>query len=158
VTAVRAASSADDVDACVDVVLGLPAFFTPDVAATVRDDLRHHGGYVVADGTDVLGFAVVDRRFTGSAEILWIAVRAVHRGRGLGTRLLDHVLAALAAEGVRLVLAKTLDRSAGHEPYASTLAFWERSGFVQVATILPPPGWQPGNPAALYVAAPVPTR
>jgi len=31
--------------------------------------------------------------------------------------------------------------------------FWERAGFVQMDTIDPLPGWQPGNPAAIYVAA-----
>jgi hypothetical protein len=34
------------------------------------------------------------------------------------------------------------------QPYEATRAFWERRGFVQVATIDPLPGWQPGNPAA----------
>jgi hypothetical protein len=36
--------------------------------------------------------------------------------------------------------------------------FWERRGFVQIDRIDPMPGWQPGNPCALYVAALSPTR
>jgi hypothetical protein len=32
-------------------------------------------------------------------------------------------------------------------------AFWGRRGFVQVDTIDPLPGWQPGNPSAIYIAA-----
>lgn len=48
---------------------------------------------------------------------------------------------------------KTLDRSAGYEPYESTRAFWERRGYVQVDRIDPMPGWQQGNPCARYVAA-----
>jgi len=39
-----------------------------------------------------------------------------------------------------------------------TRVFYERSGFVYVDTIDPLPGWQPGNPAAIYVAAIRPTR
>ncbi|HEX5290374.1 MAG TPA: hypothetical protein VFX25_16040 [Streptosporangiaceae bacterium] len=39
-----------------------------------------------------------------------------------------------------------------------TRAFWERNGFVHVDTIDPLPGWEPGNPAAIYVAAIRPTR
>jgi hypothetical protein len=56
------------------------------------------------------------------------------------------------------VLTKTLDRSSGYGPYEATRAFWERNGFIQVNTIDPLPGWQPGNPAAIYVAAIRPTR
>ena len=68
------------------------------------------------------------------------------------------MLAHLAGNGVRIVEVKTLDRSAGYAPYEATLAFWERRGFIQVDMIDPLPGWQPGNPAAIYVAALAPTR
>ena len=54
--------------------------------------------------------------------------------------------------------AKTLDSSSGYRPYEATRAFWERNGFVHVDTIDPLPGWEPGNPAAIYVAALCPTR
>jgi hypothetical protein len=54
-------------------------------------------------------------------------------GRGAGT--MNHMLAVQA-----------------------TWAFWERNGFIQIDTINPLPGWQPGNPAAIYVAAFRPTR
>jgi hypothetical protein len=68
------------------------------------------------------------------------------------------VLDELDARGVRLVEVKTLDRSSGYKPYEATVAFWERCGFVQVDTIDPLPGWQPGNPSAIYIAALAPTR
>ena len=54
--------------------------------------------------------------------------------------------------------AKTLDRSCGYRPYESTRAFWERNGFIHIDTIDPLPGWRPGNPAAIYIAALRPTR
>lgn len=88
-----------------------------------------------------------------AAEILWIAVDPSRRGRGLGTVLLDRVLDDLAADGASVIVAKTLDRSAGYPPYEATRAFWEHRGFVHVDTIDPLPGWQPGNPAAIYIAA-----
>jgi len=44
---------------------------------------------------------------------------------------------------VRVVLVKTLDASAGHQPYEATRTLWERRRFVQVDTIDPLPGWQP---------------
>jgi hypothetical protein len=68
------------------------------------------------------------------------------------------VLEVLRDDGVQLVEVKTLDSSAGHALYDATRAFWERRGFVQIDTIDPLPGWRPGNPAAVYVAALRPTR
>lgn len=46
---------------------------------------------------------------------------------------------------------KTLDGSSGYEPDIGTRAFWEHMGFVQIDCIDPLPGWQPGNPSAIYV-------
>jgi len=89
---------------------------------------------------------------------LWIAVAPARRGQGLGTALLDRVLADLAAAGVSVVEAKTLDASADYPPYEATRAFWGNKGFVHIDTIDPLPGWAPGNPAAIYVAALRPTR
>ena len=84
---------------------------------------------------------------------LRIAVDAASRGRGHGTLLLSHVLDSLASAGISVVAAKTLDAPSAYRPYEATRAFWERNGFVQIDTIDPLPGWQPGNPAAIYVAA-----
>src|SRR5918995_3162071 len=81
------------------------------------------------------------------------AVLPSHQGGGIGTALVDRALDGLAGDGVLLVEAKTLDASAGYEPYVATRAFWERRGFHQVDRIDPLPGWQAGNPAAVYVTA-----
>jgi GNAT superfamily N-acetyltransferase len=148
----------DDVARCLAIVRALPEFFTPDVPETVRRDVERALAWVVEDGDGVMGFAVVEGRSREAAEILWAAVDAERRGAGLGTELIEWVLGTLREEGVRLVEVKTLDRSAGYPPYEATRAFWERRGFVHVDTIDPVPGWQAGNPAALYVAALAPTR
>ena len=100
----------------------------------------------------------VIRRPPGGAEILWIALDPGRRGQRLGTALLDRVLDELAAAGVSVGEAKTLDASADYPPYAATRAFWEHKGFVHIDTIDPLPGWAPGNSAAIYVAALRPTR
>jgi GNAT superfamily N-acetyltransferase len=142
----------NDLCACLDIVRALPDYFTDDVLDAVRSDLVRHQGWIADDG-EPIGFTIVDHRSSAAAEILWAAVHPARRGTGVGTLLVDHVLAALAEEGVLLVEAKTLDRAAGYAPYEATRAFWERRGFVQVDTIDPMPGWQPGSPCALYVAA-----
>jgi hypothetical protein len=67
-------------------------------------------------------------------------------------------VADLAASGVLVVEVKTLDESAGYEPYVATRAFWEARGFVQVDCVDPLPGWRPGNPSAIYIAALAATR
>ena len=150
--------AAEDAPAVTAIIRGLPDYFTDDVPAKAEHDAADHEAWVITDPDGVAGFAIAARKSPGGAEILWIAVEAARRGQGHGTRLLGHVLGDLAAAGVSVVEAKTLDASSGYQPYEATRAFWERNGFVQVDTIDPLPGWQPGNPAAIYVAALRPTR
>jgi ribosomal protein S18 acetylase RimI-like enzyme len=150
--------AAADMPAVTAIVRGLPDYFTSDVPGMIERDAAGRDGWVLTDSGTVAGFAVATRRPPGGAEILWIAVDPARRGQGLGTVLLDHVLDELAAAGVGVVEAKTLDRSADYPPYEATRAFWEHQGFVHIDTIDPLPGWQPGNPAAIYIAALRPTR
>jgi ribosomal protein S18 acetylase RimI-like enzyme len=150
--------AAGDAPAVTAIIRGLPDYFTDDVPAKAERDAADHEAWVIDDSGTVAGFAIAARKSPGGAEILWIAVDAARRGRGHGTRLLGDVLDDLAATGVSVVAAKTLDNSSGYQPYEATRAFWERNGFIQVDTIDPLPGWQPGNPAAIYVAALRPTR
>lgn len=135
------------------IIRGLSDHFTEEVVDTIKTDLRAHDGWVIVSESDNLGLIVVDRRSPRVAEILWMAIKPAVRGQGLGSRLLDHVLGLLGDEGVDVVEVKTLDRTASYAPYDATAAFWERHGFVQIDTIDPLPGWQSGNPAAIYVAA-----
>jgi ribosomal protein S18 acetylase RimI-like enzyme len=150
--------TAQDHNACAEIVRQLPDHFTADVPAKVIRDLGEHRGWVSVDAGEIAGFVVVQRRSERAAEILWIAVRPADRGSGIGTTLLEHVIAELAADGLALLEVKTLDRSADYEPYEAAAAFYERRGFVQIDTIDPFPDWAPGNPAAIYVAALTPTR
>lgn len=52
-----------------------------------------------------------------------------------------------------MIEVKTLDASSGYEPYVGTRVLWEAMGFVQIDCIDPLPGWQPGNPSAIFVRA-----
>ena len=140
------------------IVRALPDFFTEDVPSRVRGDLEKHDGWVVVDAGEVVGFVIVDRRSSQAAEILWIAVEPARRDAGYGTRLLNHVVGVLRDQGIALVEVKTLDRSADYPPYEATRAFWERNGFVQIDCVDEFPDWEPGNPAAFYVAALETTR
>jgi GNAT superfamily N-acetyltransferase len=150
--------TSEDAPAAVLIIEGLPDYFTKDVPEQVQRDAERQDAWVLTDSGAVVGIAVAAWKSAAAAEILWIAVDASRRGRGYGTQLLGHVLSCLANTGISVVEAKTLDRSSGYEPYVATRAFWERNGFIQIDTIDPLPGWQPGNPAAIYVAALRPTR
>lgn len=123
-------STLDDLSNCQAIILSLPDYFTADVPDKIAHDLHAHGGWVVTDQDTISGFAIVQKRSPRAAEILWMAVHADRRHRGLGGALLDHVLRALHSEGVALVEAKTQDASANYEPYRPTRAFWEGHGFV----------------------------
>lgn len=148
----------EDAAAVTAIIRGLPDYFTPDVPGKAERDAAEHQAWVAAESGTITGVAIAARKSPAGAEILWIAVDAARRGRGHGTALLGHVLASLADDGVSVIEAKTLDQSTGYRPYEATRAFWERNGFVHIDTIDPLPGWPPGNPAAIYVAALRPTR
>ena len=150
--------AAGEAPALAAIVRGLPEYFTDDVPGKVEHDADSHEAWVITDDGTITGFVIAARKSPRGAEILWIAVDAARRGRGLGTKLLGHILDHLATNGISVVEAKTLDRSSGYRPYEATRAFWERNGFVHIDTIDPLPRWEPGNPAAIYVAALCPTR
>jgi GNAT superfamily N-acetyltransferase len=155
--AIRCLADAD-IPPVTAIVRGLPDHFTSDVPGLIERDAASHDGWVLTDSGTVAGFAITARKPPAGAEILWIAIDPDRRGQRLGTTLLNHVLDELAATGASVVEAKTLDASADYPPYEATRAFWEHKGFVHIDTIDPLPGWPPGNPAAIYVAALRPTR
>ena len=148
------AARADDVDACVAVLAELPDYFTASTHDEVRRELPVNPAWVAQDDDGVVvGFILAPRRFAHAAEITFAAVMPHRHRQGIGRELVAQSLAALASDGVAVVVVKTLDASANYEPYAATRAFWERCGFVQIDRIDPLPGWQPGNPSAIYVRA-----
>ena len=113
---------------------------------TIDRDAQRCDCWTAAVDEQPSAFVIVDRRSVAVAEILWMATVKASRRRGVGTALFTHVLAELSGTGVQLVEVKTLDASAGYEPYESTHAFWRKLGFVQIDTIDPLPGLASGQP------------
>jgi GNAT superfamily N-acetyltransferase len=147
----------DDIESCVTVLASQPDFFTPETHEEVRIAMHDALAWVAVDSEVVQGFVLAEIRYPAVAEITFAAVRPERRGAGIGTELVKRALADLERQGIVLVEVKTLDASAGYEPYVSTRAFWERRGFRQIDCIDPLPGWRAGNPSAIYVAALAPT-
>ena len=56
----------------------------------------------------VVGFLTVVRPSAVTAEISWLAVHANDRGDGVGTKMVEGLVADLSGTGVRLLLVKTL--------------------------------------------------
>ena len=146
--------SESDAAGCVHVLRALPDYFTDAAYVEFVDSVvgKHPLWVAVSDET-VIGFVLAEQRYAQAAEITFAAVAPAHRSMGVGKRLVTVASGWLATQGVRFVEVKTLDESAGYEPYVATRAFWEACGFVQIDCINPLPGWSPGNPSAIYVAA-----
>jgi predicted N-acetyltransferase YhbS len=98
-----------DAAACDAIILGLPYHFgDPGGREECARAVRRDRGLVAVAGGEVVGFLTVVHHFPASAEITWMAVRADRRGGGIGGQLIEHLCAALADEGCRLVLVLTL--------------------------------------------------
>lgn len=95
---------------------------------------------VAKDGEAVVGYAGINIDRYGS-EIMTIAVRPSHQGRGLGAALLEQMLAASDAAAVPRVL---LEVEVGNDP---AIALYERFGFARNG--IRPNYYGPGSDALL---------
>lgn len=141
-----------DADACDAIIRSLPDFFG-HAAGIVACALavRSQEGWVAAETGRVLGFATWEMRQPASAEITWMAVARDRRHAGLGTAIMETLVADLRRRGVTLALVMT---SAGsREPqtdpdtYAPTRRFWQARGFQPLIEL---EIWET-NPALLLV-------
>ena len=145
---IRLASRAD-MDACVAVLAALPEYFTPDTHDDLRQRFADCTVMVADDHGEVIGMVMLQPQYA-AAEIHYAGVLPLRHREGIGRTLVSTLL---EDADLPVIEVKTLDASAGYEPYVATRAFWEAMGFVQVDCIDPLPGWQPGNPSAIYVCA-----
>ncbi len=77
-----------------------------------------------------VAIALVARHFPESAELHLIAVAPTERGSGIGRALIDRLAADLRADGCRLLSVHTVGPSFPHDGYATTRAFYHRTGFI----------------------------
>ena len=136
--------------ACLEIAAASPEHFHADALPRIRADMATESVFIARHGGSVLGFAVVRRDGFQVAEILWMAIDRQKRCRGIGTELCRHLDAALRADGVSLLVAKTLASTSGDSACVGTRRFYERAGFLLVDSVDPYPGWNPGNPCAIY--------
>ena len=139
-----------DEQACLRIAASLPQFFTADARSHMAEDIQSHKTLVARDGSDILGFITSNSLSCVEHEISWLAVRPDMHRKGIGRKLLASLEAALVAGGGQELTVKTLAESAGYEPYHATRAFYEANGFRLVKVVDPYPGWEAGNPCAIY--------
>jgi ribosomal protein S18 acetylase RimI-like enzyme len=146
-------ANAMDAERCVDVLRQLPTHFTPDTHGEALHAVRRDRSWVAVVDDRIQGFLVLRQRYALSAEITFAAVVPTAQRRGFGRAMVAEAVGRARSAGLRAIEVKTLDQSSGYQPYVATRAFWEGLGFVQIDCIDPLPGWQPGNPSAIYVLA-----
>jgi GNAT superfamily N-acetyltransferase len=136
---------------CLRLARKLEEGFNENGLATMAEDLPGQRTVVALDDGDVVGFVSIDECNPNVSELGWFAVAEDRQGEGIGTELLADVYDDRRAAGVELLAVKTLADTVESENYARTRAFYEKEGFRHVETIDPFPGWDPGNPCAIYV-------
>jgi ribosomal protein S18 acetylase RimI-like enzyme len=100
--------------------------------AAMHDPDQGRFGAVAETGDGLVGFVGhLLQRAERHGEIDIIAVRPDARGRGVGRALLEHAIAALKADGVRVVSLGT----GGDDFHAPARAFYEAAGFTPFPTV-----------------------
>ena len=117
----------------------------------MSQDMASQSLYVATHMDEVVGFAVMDCKSNHAAEISWMAVQPEYQRQGIGSALVDRIAGDSVFEGVILLEVKTLSADVDYPPYEKTRRFYEKVGFIHLDTIDPYPGWEPGNPCAIYV-------
>jgi rhodanese-related sulfurtransferase/ribosomal protein S18 acetylase RimI-like enzyme len=146
VTHVRALTRSDAA-ACDAIIASLPGWFgVEEGIIECARAVRAQAGLVCETAGEVIGFLTVIRPRPLSAQISWLAVHAAHRGRGVGTALVERLAHDLTAEGVHVLFVETLsDREDPGPGYAATRAFYSARGFVPAAEL----DLYPDNPIQL---------
>ena len=137
----------DDAEACDAIVASLPEWFGMEQG--IRDcaeAVRNQRGLVFERDGSVVGFLTVVDRTGATSEITWLAVHARTRRRGVGTQLVEALVADLRSRGVSMLVVQTLsDREDPGPEYAETRAFYLAKGFVPAAEL----DLYPDNPIQL---------
>lgn len=138
---------------CADIAARNPEYFNASGLVQLGRDLDVHEIVVARRDERVVGFMTLHRKSDAVSEISWLAVDPDVQGAGVGSELVGKAVEGCRADGVRLLEVKTLAPLDDPTNYDGTRRFYERHGFALVEVVDPFPGWEPGNPCAIYVKA-----
>ena len=135
---------------CDAILQVLPEWFgIPEANAHYVETAETHPGVVASVGAADVGITTLEQHSEHAAEVYLMAVAPSHHRQGIGTAMLRHVEARLAAMGVEFLQVKTLSERQPDAGYDKTRRFWLASGFRRLEEF--PTLWGPDNPALQLV-------
>ncbi len=140
---------ASDQEKCLKIANGLKEWFSRETLEEMQEKLGEYDTFIYEDKGSIKGFLALQEEFQGVLEVVWIAVKKNCHNKGIGTALLEYIVKN--TDGGKVLKVKTLDNTEVYKPYEATRAFYEKNGFLKIAVIDPYPGWEEGNPCAIYV-------
>jgi len=122
-----------DVPVCVEVVQSLPEWFGyPGSSGDVESASREQEGFVIRAGGRAVAFVTFRPNFEESVEITYLAVHAIYRRHGMGSKLVRAVAKLCDQRHVRSICLLTLGPSAENSFYRETVEFYQALGFWRV--------------------------
>lgn len=112
-----------------EVAARLGKWFDAEGLRRIDRDVMTHPGYVAAQEERLLGFILWARMDPEVADVSWMGVAEALQHRGIGTALLDAVVADLRAARVRFLEVSTVADKVEYEPYVATRRFYRARGF-----------------------------
>jgi GNAT superfamily N-acetyltransferase len=140
----------DDYAGCIAVMELLPDSFTSSGIEACKRDLPRSHVLIADDDSKLDGFAAWESRGESRAELAWLAVRPDAQGKGIGARLAREAEADATRAGASEMEVKTLAEGEESPEYELTRRFYDKLGYELAEVIDPYPGWEPGNPCAIY--------
>ncbi len=108
-----------DIEKCLEIARALSEWFNEAGLKAIERDLKSEETFVAVE-KDVLGFVTVKPLNEKALEILWMAVKREHRGRGIGTELLRFVENWAKGRDFKILVVKT-SGDLSYKPYDETL-------------------------------------
>jgi N-acetylglutamate synthase-like GNAT family acetyltransferase len=135
---------------CEEILRSLPMWFgIEDALQLYKRDSAVLPTFAAEEEGRLVGFVSLHEHFTLSWEVHCIAVRASHRGKGIGSALLAHSESWLCSAGVRFLQVKTAAATSSSKEYAETREFYRARGCTPLEVF--PTLWSARNPALQLV-------
>lgn len=140
----------DKAQDCEVILRSLPKWFgiEESLRMYVRDSVSFPGFGFESDSR-LSGFILLKEHFPRAWEVHCIAVQLDDRGKGIGTKLLDHAEAWLVSQGASFLQIKTIADTSPDANYEATREFYLRRGYQPIEVF--PDLWGPTNPALQLV-------
>jgi GNAT superfamily N-acetyltransferase len=115
---------------CPAILELLPAWFgIPEANKNYIETADTHPSVIASIDDDDVGITTVKHHSPYAAEVYLMAVKPSHHRVGIGTAMLRHLEAELAAAGVEFLQVKTLSAARPDVGYDATRSFYLAYGF-----------------------------